>query len=260
MSEPTIQIERQGPACILRFNRPAKRNAVSAAMQGEILQAAREAEKDGAMRAVILYGGTEGFSAGADLNEVLALQTEQQTLEYFAGWHTLTLGLEALGKPVIAAIEGYCMTGGLELALACDLRVAAEGASFAITSTRIGTLAGAGGTQRLPRLIGVPRALELLFAADPIDVREAERIGLVNRVAPRGGALAAALQLAELYAARAPLGLKYTKQAVYQGIALPLPEALELEKRLEAKVYQTEDKREGVSAFLEKRKPVFRGR
>ena len=260
MNYQTVSVEDSDSACIIRLNRPEKRNAVSVAMMEEITQAAKSAEGREAISTVVLYGGENGFSAGADLNEVLALKDEADTLAYFANWHNFTTSLEALGKPVIAAIEGYCMTGGLELSLACDLRIAGEGASFAVTSTRIGTIAGAGGTQRLPRLIGVPRALELLFSANAIDAREAERIGLINRVMPKGGALAECLRHASIYAERAPLGLRFTKEAVYRGVEMNLRDGLDFERALETKVYATDDKREGVKAFLEKRKPTFRGR
>jgi len=179
---------------------------------------------------------------------------------YFKAWHRLTCALEALGKPVLAAIEGFCITGGCELALACDLRIAGAGASFAITSSRIGTVAGAGGTQRLPRLVGPANALALLFSAEPIDAAEAYRIGLVNRMVPAGEALAAAKALVGVYAERAPLGLAFAKRAVYRGLQMDLESGLEFETFLVTTIYGTADKQEGISAFLEKRKPSFTGR
>jgi enoyl-CoA hydratase/carnithine racemase len=160
---------------------------------------------------------------------------------------------------LIAAIEGFCITGGCELALACDLRVAGAGASFAITSSRIGTVAGAGGTQRLPRVIGPARALEMLFSADPVPAEEAYRIGLVNRLVPTGGALAAAKEWATTYAQRAPLSLAFVKRAVYRGLQMDLDSGLELETFLVTTIYGTADKQEGISAFLEKRAPSFQG-
>jgi len=192
MAYATVQIATDDAARIITFDRPDKRNAVSVQMMREIAAAAREAEADPAIAAVILHGGAAYFSAGADLNEALAVKTAKQALAYFPEWHRLNAALEALKKPVIAAIEGFCLTGGLELAMACDLRIAGAGASFAITSAKIGTMAGAGGTQRLPRLVGPAKALELLFSANEIDAVEAHRIGLVNRVVPTGQALATA--------------------------------------------------------------------
>ena len=259
MNYETILVERDGPSFVVTLNRRNRRNAVSLLMMDEILAAARSVESDATVGAIVLTGGTEFFSAGADLNEAREVRTGEQGTRYFGAWHRLTRGLEGLGKPVIAAIEGFCITGGCELALACDLRVAGAGASFAITSSRIGTVAGAGGTQRLPRVIGAARALEMLFSADPIPAEEAYRIGLVNRLVPTGGALAAAKQWAATYAQRAPLSLAFVKRSVYRGLQMDLDSALELETFLVTTIYGTADKQEGISAFLEKRAPSFRG-
>lgn len=259
MTYETILVAQDGPCCVITLNRPTRRNAVSLRMMEEIIAAARTAEADPAVRALALTGGTEFFSAGADLNEALEVRSGDQGAKYFGAWHRLTRALETLGKPVIAAIEGFCITGGCELALACDLRVAGAGARFAITSARIGTVAGAGGTQRLPRLVGPAKALEMLFSADPIQAEEAYRIGLVNRVVPAGGALAAAKEWAGVYAQRAPLSLAFTKRAVYRGLQMDLDSGLELETFLVSTIYGTADKQEGISAFLEKRAPVFSG-
>jgi enoyl-CoA hydratase/carnithine racemase len=172
----------------------------------------------------------------------------------------VTEALEGLGKPVIAAIEGHCLTGGLELALACDLRVAGEGSAFAITSARLGTLPAFGATQRLPRVVGASRALEILLSAETIDTDEAWRIGLVNRRAPRGGALDEAKRLAAIYAERAPLSLAGFKRAVYRGLEMDLAPDLDLELSLGAELLGSADRKEGIAAFMEKRKPRFKGR
>ncbi|TRZ51586.1 hypothetical protein D4S03_04920 [bacterium] len=177
-------------------------------------------------------------------------------------WTTLRSGNNltiCLKKPVIAAIEGFCFTGGCELALACDIRVAGEGATFAITSSRIGTVAGAGGTQRLPRIIGLANALDLLFSAEAIDAGQAYRIGLINRIVQHGQALDTALSMASIYAERAPLSLSFAKRAVYRGIQMDLASGIELERFIVTTIYCTGDKQEGISAFLEKRKPQFCG-
>ena len=168
--------------------------------------------------------------------------------------------IERCPKPVIAAIAGWCLTGGLEMALACDVRVAAETARFGITSARIGTVAGAGGTQRLPRLIGPGRAKEMLFSAEPIDAAEALRIGLVNRVVPAGQELEAALEMARLWARRAPLSLWFAKSAVNVGLTMPLEAALAFEIGLTTQLFTTEDRAEGLRAFQERREAEFRGR
>ena len=211
------------------------------------------------MRSLIITGGPDFFSSGADLTEAIEVKNAADGLRYFQSLHRLNATLEGLSKPVIAAIEGFCMTGGCEMALACDLRVAGEGASFAITSARIGTVAGAGGTQRLPRIVGLANALDMLFSAEPIDTDEAYRIGLINRKTARGGALEQALAMAAVHAERAPLSLALMKRAVRRGMQMDLPSGLDLETFIVTCIYGTNDKDEGISAFLEKRKAEFKG-
>lgn len=259
MTYATLEAGRDGAAFVITLQRPERRNALSRQAVADIIDAARQGEADAAARAVILTGGLQYFSAGADLTEAAEVQRDTAA-EYFRGFHRLAAMLEALQKPVLAAIEGFCFTGGLELALACDIRIGAEGSSYAITSARIGTVAGAGGTQRLPRTIGAARALDMLFAAEPIDAAEAWRIGLINRLAPKGGALAEAKRVAALYASRGPLSHAYVKRAVHQGLQMDLAAGLELEIELATKAYGTRDKHEGISAFLEKRAAKFEGR
>jgi enoyl-CoA hydratase/carnithine racemase len=229
-------------------------------MMKEIAEACHEAEKDPAIRAVIVTGGLKYFSAGADLNEAMAIKTTADGVAYMTNWETLNNAIERLTKPVIAAIEGFCMTGGWEFVMACDLRVAAENATFALTSSRIGTVPGAGGTQRLPREIGIGRALEILFSAEPIDAKEAYRIGAVNRVVPNGGALDAAKAMVKIYEKRAPLSLAYAKRAVRAGMQMDLTSGIEFERFLVTAIYNTADKNEGIGAFLEKREAKFTGR
>jgi enoyl-CoA hydratase/carnithine racemase len=260
MTYSTIRSERSGAACVITLNRNEKRNAVSTQMMDEIVRAAREADDDAAVRAVILTGGEAFFSAGADLNEALQVKTAVEGVAYFEQWHRLNSTLEALGKPVLAAIEGFCITGGLELALACDLRVAGEGSTFAITSSRIGTVAGAGGTQRLPRIVGMANALDILFAADPIPAAEAYRIGLVNRLVPKGQALAECKKMVQVYEQRAPLSLKLVKRAVRRGMQMDFASSIDFETSIVSLIYGTQDKQEGISAFLEKRTAKFQGR
>ena len=255
----TLRTERQGSALVLNFNRPERRNAVSLKMMAEIIDAVSTAEDDAETRTIILYGGPEYFSAGADLTEAVKVKSATDGTRYFKQWHALNAALENSSKPIIAAIEGFCMTGGLELALAADLRVAGAGSTFAITSARIGTVAGAGGTQRLPRVVGMANALDMLFAAEPIDAQEALRIGLINRLTQKGGALAKACEMGELYATRAPLSLAFVKRAVHRGMQMDLASALEFETFLVTTVYGTQDKQEGITAFLEKRRPKFTG-
>jgi len=259
MAYQDIRTDRDGPALVITFNRPVRRNAIAVATMREIMQALDEAAAEDAVRAVIFTGGPDYFSAGADLNDALAIEGAKDGVDYFKRWHALTGAMETLDKPVLAAIEGFCLTGGLELALACDIRIAGAGASFAITSARIGTVAGAGGTQRLPRIVGQAKALELLFAAEPIDAEEAYRIGLINRLAVAGEALETAEAMVRLYQERAPMSLGFAKRAVRGGMQMDLVSGLAYETMLAATIYGTADRREGISAFLEKRRPDFTG-
>lgn len=259
MKFETIVVTQEGNACIIRFNRAHRRNAISTQVMGEIIAAAKEAEANDSIHGIILTGGEEYFSAGADLNDALAISTRAEGVAYFKRWHALCDALETNNKPVIAAIEGFCMTGGCELALACDMRVASENASFAITSSKIGTVAGAGGTQRLPRLVGPAKALEIMLSGDPIDAAEAYRIGLINRLAPNGKALDEAKAMIAVYAKRAPLSLAWVKRSVHRGMQMDLASALEFETFLVSTIYASNDRKEGISAFLEKRTPSFKG-
>lgn len=260
MSDATVRVKHEGAACILTLDRPEKRNAIGVAALRAAAEAVRSAESASRASTVIVTGGGGCFSAGADLDEALAVRTAADAKAFFGEWHALTKTLETLRLPVVAAIEGVCLTGGLELALACDIRIAGDGSRFAMTSARIGTVAGAGGTQRLPRIVGRAKALEMLLGAEPIDAAEALRIGLVNRVVPAGRALEEALRLAALYATRAPLALASAKRAVHQGMQTDLATGLRIETELAAEIYESEDKQEGICAFLEKREPRFRGR
>lgn len=260
MAYETILTSRDGPAFIITLNRPKRRNAFSVQMMQEIAKAGREAEQDAAVRAVIITGGTEYFSAGADLNEAMAIKSTADGVAYMKNWETLNTAIETLEKPVIAAIEGFCMTGGWEFVMACDISIAAENSTFALTSSKIGTVPGAGGTQRLVRAVGVNRALEILFSGDPIDAKEAHRVGLLNKVVPVGGALAAAKALVKVYEKRAPLSLAYAKRAVRTGVQMDLASGVEFERFLVTAIYNTADRKEGIGAFLEKRDAKFQGR
>ena len=193
---------------------------------------------------LVLRGNERCFSTGMDLGDLAGVTAVADTQRALGVFRDTNAAIERCPKPVIAAIAGWCLTGGLELALACDVRVAADSARFGITSARIGSVAGAGGTQRLPRLIGAGRAKELLFSAEPIDAAEALRIGLVNRVVPAGQEVDAAIEMARLFARRAPLSLWFAKTAVNVGLTMPLEAALAFEIGLTAQLFTTEDKAE----------------
>lgn len=260
MDYETLKIDRDGPSFVVTLNRPSRRNAISLQCMDEILDACRQAEAEPDSRAVILTGGPDYFSAGADLNEARATQGAVVTVDYLNAWHRLNAGLENLKKPVLAAIEGFCMTGGWELALACDIRVGAEGSTYAMTSSKIGSVPGAGGTQRLPRVVGIPKALEIMFSGDVIDAQEAYRIGALNRLTPKGGALDEAKKMVKVYENRAPTSLHFLKRVVHTGMQMDLTSAIQFETFLETAIFTTEDRLEGFSAFLEKRSPKFKGR
>ena len=260
MAYTTILTERDGAAFVVTLCRPEKKNAFNREMKEEVIAAALEAEAEPAVRGLVFTGGPQFFSSGQDLNDALAAKTPTQIMDMLGSWHRVTARLEEMPKPVLAAIEGFCITGGLEFALACDIRIAAEDATFAITSSRIGTVAGAGGTVRLPRLVGEAKALELLFSAEPIDAAEALRIGLVNHVVPSGQTLTKAKQMIQVYEQRGPLSLALAKRAVRQGLQMDVRSALDFETFLVSTIYGTEDKEEGIAAFLEKRQPRFKGK
>jgi len=260
MAYETINTAKDGAAFIITFNRPKRRNAISTVVMDEMMDAAAVAEADPDIRGIIITGGTEYFSAGADLNDAQALSSPAETLAYLNRWHRLCRTFEEHPLAVIAAIEGFCMTGGCEFALACDMRVGAKGSSYAITSARIGTVAGAGGTQRLPRIVGPSKALEIMLAAEPIEAEEANRIGLINTLVEKGGALDAAKAMVKLYESRAPLSHAFIKRTVYKGMQMDLNSALDYESFIVSTIYETADRREGIGAFLEKRTAKFQGK
>ena len=260
MSAPgPLLVERREAAAVVTLNRPERHNALSLDLLTRLTALVDELGRDAAVRAVVLTGNARSFSTGMDLDDLAHVSAVVDTARALAVPRDANAAIERCPKPVIAAIAGWCLTGGLELALACDVRVAADGARFGVTSARIGTVAGAGGTQRLPRLVGPGRAKELLFSAEPIDAAEALRIGLVNRVVPAGQEVEAALELARLYARRAPLGLAFAKTAVNVGMTMPLEAALAFEMGLTTQLFTTEDRAEGLRAFRERREPDFKG-
>lgn len=260
MAYENIKSGRDGAACVVTINRPDKRNALSQQTIDEIADAMRVADADGSVRGVILTGGEKFFSSGADLNEALQVKSVMDGDAFFGRANRLCAQLEAMNTPVIAAIEGFCMTGGLEVAMACDIRVGAQGSSYAITSSRIGTVAGFGGTQRLPRLVGSSNALDMLFSADPIDADNAYRTGLITRLVDKGQALAEAKRMIAVYEKRGPISLAFAKRAVHAGMQMDISSAIDYEFSLVTGIYGTDDKREGISAFLEKREAKFTGR
>lgn len=251
-------LERRAGWAILTINRPAVRNALDDATWREIARALRELDGEEDVRAVVITGaGEKAFAAGADVR-ALSQRTMVEALE--PGIQGVVTEVAGFSKPLIAAINGYALGGGLELALACDLRVASENARFGLPELNVGIMPGGGGTQRLPRLIGAARAKELIFTGDLIDAAEAYRIGLVNRVVPPEQLLPATEDLVQKIIAKPPLALRLVKQVINQGLATDLAAGLAAEKLAQAYLYGTEDRREGMDAFLQKRAPQWKGK
>ena len=259
MSE-LLLIERRLPAVIVTFNRPEKQNALSAAVLRAIDGQLAELDTDPAIRGIVLTGNPKVFSTGGDLKEALAINDVADTREGLEIFRRANDRIESVSKPVIAAINGFCLTGGLELALCCDIRIAGTGAQFGVTSSRIGTVAGAGAPARLARLVGPAWAKDMLFSGNFIDAETALRIGLVNEVVAPEEVLAKALARIDVYAQRAPLSLGYAKMAVNNGLQMGLESALHYERQLTTTLFTTDDRKEGMAAFLEKRAPDFKGR
>jgi enoyl-CoA hydratase/carnithine racemase len=260
MSFENLLIERDGAVAILTVNRPKVRNALNTETLDELRRAILELKHDDTVRAVVLTGaGDKAFIAGADINE-LATQTPTSGREHaIRGQHVLDL-IEHMGKPVIAAINGYALGGGCELAMACTLRIAADSARLGQPEINLGIIPGYAGTQRLARIVGKGRALGLLLTGDQITADEAYRLGLVNRVVPAAELMVEARQLAATLAGKAPIAVRYILEAVQKGIEMPFAQSQVFEATLFGLVSSTEDMREGTTAFLEKRKAEFKGR
>jgi enoyl-CoA hydratase/carnithine racemase len=259
MSFENLLIEREGAVAILTVNRPKVLNALNTRTLDELRRAILELKHDEAVRAVVLTGaGEKSFVAGADINE-LAVQSPTGGREHaIRGQHVLDL-IEQMGKPVIAAINGYALGGGCELAMACTIRIAADTAKLGQPEINLGIIPGYAGTQRLARLVGKGRALELLLSGDQITAQEAHRLGLVNRLVTAADLMPEAKKLAATLASKAPIAIRYILEAVNKGLEMPFAQAQVFEATLFGLVSSTEDMREGTAAFLEKRKPAFKG-
>lgn len=259
MSLETLLVERDGPVATITVNRPKVLNALNALTLDELRRTVLELKHDAAVRVVIITGaGEKAFVAGADINEIAAQTATTGRDLALRGQHVLDL-IESLGKPVIAAINGYALGGGCELAMACTLRIAADTARLGQPEINLGLIPGYAGTQRLPRLVGAGRALELLLSGDAISAQEAHRIGLVNRVVPAASLMTEARALAATLASKAPLAVRYIIDGVHKGLQMPLAEGQVLEATLFGLAAATEDMKEGTRAFLEKRKAEFKG-
>ncbi|GAA5234570.1 enoyl-CoA hydratase/isomerase family protein [Verticiella sediminum] len=257
----TIGLDRQGSVAILTLNRPDVMNAINMQMRTELRRALAALRRDAEVGAAVLTGaGDRSFSAGMDLREFDRMNGGTPIAEMKRYRWERGEGIAAFDKPLIAAVNGLAVGGGVELALLCDLSFAADTASFAFGEVKRGLIPGNGGTQRLSRRVGQARALDMILSARTVDAAEALAIGLVEYVVPRTELLARAVALAAQMAAHAPVAVRTAKAAIQRGAALPLADGLLLEQDLATFLYTTEDAKEGPRAFLEKRTPVWRGR
>ncbi|MDD5093773.1 MAG: enoyl-CoA hydratase-related protein [Dehalococcoidia bacterium] len=233
----------------ITLNRPDTGNTVSRAFAEELKDVSRQINDDEAIRVVIIAGSAGTFSRGGNVGDPESLLAADMASKAIAGLHV----------PVIAAIDGYALEAGLELALAADIRIAAEGSQFGLPEVACGSIPAGGGTQRLPRIVGKSKALEMILTADIIDANEAYRVGLVNRVVPSAGLAASVEALAEKIASKGPIAERYGKEAISKGMDMTLGQGLGLEADLSFLLQSTQDRAEGIDAFLKKRTPEFKG-
>ena len=259
MAYDTILFEVRERVAYVTLNRPDALNALSFQMRAELAQAFEACAADDAVRAVVLAGAGRAFCAGVDLRDGSFEESPIESVEVRVRGD-FRAKLVGMGKPTVAAVQGFALGGGCELALCCDFRIAADDAQFGLPEINLGSIPAGGATQRLPRLIGTTRALELLMTGDRLPADEAYRLGLLNRVVARDELAGAASELAERVAAKAPLAVRYLREAVYRGLDLPLDEGIRLEAYLGGLLRTIEDRVEGLAAFREKRAPNFQGR
>jgi enoyl-CoA hydratase len=256
--EKTVLVERQGSVGIVRLNRPSALNALNAQLISELGEAFDDLEFDTAIGAIVLTGSERAFAAGADIKEMQAKTYIEAYTQDF-----ITRGWERVGqcrKPVIAAVAGFALGGGCEVAMMCDIVIAAETAKFGQPEIQLGTMPGAGGTQRLPRFIGKAKAMDLCLTGRMMDAVEAERAGLVSRIVPPEKLLEEAVAVAERIAGMSQPATMMVKESINRAFETTLAEGVLFERRMFHSTFATEDQKEGMAAFVEKRKPAFRNR
>ena len=260
MSFDNLLVQRESAVAVLTVQRPRRLNALDAATLDELRQAFLDFQQDDSIRCVIVTGaGDKAFVAGADINEFARDTPEGARDRALRGQQVFDL-IERLGKPVIAAVNGFALGGGCELAMACTLRLAADSARFGQPEINLGLIPGFAGTQRLARLVGKTKAMEMILTGTPIGAGEALALGLVNRVVPAAELMTEARALASELAAKPPIALRYAMDALNRGLDMPFAEGCQLEAALFGLVTTTADMKEGTAAFLEKRKAEFKGK
>lgn len=259
MDMQTLIYEKKGPIGIVTFNRPKVLNAINGEMMSELIDLLDQIENDDSVQCVILTGGPKAFIAGADIAYMSGLDTVGSEI-FIVKAHEMMNRIASFSKPVIAAIAGLALGGGCETALACDIRIAAEGAIFGVPESNLGLFPGGGGTQRLPRVVGIGWATQMILTGDPIDSETALRIGLVTKVVPGDKLMEEAEKIATRLAGKAPITTRVTKQCLRNAISTDLTAGLLYEQKAFSYIFATEDRKEGLAAFLEKRKPSFKGR
>ena len=259
----SVEVTVENHIATVLLNRPEAMNSVDPEMRASLHQTWERIKTDDDIWVAIITGaGDKAFSTGSDLKKTMPIQETfaRQTFgSPIAGAGAMISGLET-DKPLIAAVNGYAMGGGMELALACDIRICSQNAQFALSEVKVGSLPGSGGTQRLPRAVSLSNAMLMLLTGDRIDADEAYRIGLVSKVVPQAELMPAARGIAEKIAANAPLSVRAAKRLVRQGLDMPLAQAIDMERYVFGLLYASEDRIEGRKAFAEKRKPNYKGR
>lgn len=254
----TLLLERHGPVLLIRLNRPEALNALNQQVLSELVQVLTAAEADPDVRCIVLTGSDKAFAAGADVKEMAGMSyAEMATTDLFG---PPSAAIARIRKPIIAAVSGFCLGGGCELAMMCDFILASDSARFAQPEINLGILPGMGGSQRLTRLIGKSKAMEMVLTGRMMDAAEAERAGLVARVVPMADLVAEALKTAATIAAKSQIAVRAAKESVNRALETPLAEGLLFERRLFHAAFATEDQKEGMQAFLEKRPASFKDR